>query len=119
MEKWLIEGAPRRVDVLQNERHFVNFERVAILLQLQSAMVRNAVLGLSLSQVVKRELAWSRPRRYLAHIWHAHALTRSRIVVSWRPSLSCHAMSNKLAILSDCLCGCACTQLRGVCRCRV
>ena len=68
-------AADDNVDVLQNERHFVNFERVAILLQLQSAMVRNAVLGLSLSlsQVVKRELAWSRPRRYLAHIWHALA----------------------------------------------
>ena len=67
-------AADDNVDVLQNERHFVNFERVAILLQLQSAMVRNAVCVGPLSQVVKRELAWSRPRRYLAHIWHALAL---------------------------------------------
>ena len=49
-------------------------------------------------------------RRYLVRIWHAHALRLNR---SPPPPL----LSNKLAILSDCLCGyllCECIQLQGV-----
>ena len=71
-----------------------------------SALLLNSAVSSSALCYAHNPEKHGRSRRYLARIWHAQPLSRSLL-----PPLS-----NKLAILSDCLCGCVCvcTQLQGV-----